>query len=578
MHRTLLTAILAAFVATSAVALTPIQVDGNQIQGSIEATDTEYMPPSVFRSDAAYYRDVYTVDIPAAGMLDIFLESSFDGYLYLFDANGAEVTSNDDYQSTSTSRITTQITAPGLYHIVVTTYGTGATGNYTLTVSDRDPNAIEGAVIPGALEPTDTAPAAGSYDRSDPGYYRDIYPVPAQVGQMMTIDLVSEFDGYLYLIGPSGQVVAYDDDFGGTDRSRIENAIIQETGTHQIVVTSYSQGVTGAYTLTIGTPQDPPEPSPDVAVIIGMPTPGELTPDDNAMLPSIAGNRSEMGYFRDGYIFAGAPGLLVQIDTQYNGFDGYLYLIAPDGTIAGSNDDFQSTAASQISTTLEQVGNYRVVVATYSRGTSGTYTLTIGTPTSTPPVAAPQQPTSTPAPVPTAPNPWGATQQPAAPQQPAWSPAPLATPGQAPAQASAPAPGVVDHSSAVGSQEIPRLDINTTVRGNLVQGDRDQLPTSFARYGTYLNDRYDYIPPVPGQEHFVVEVICDFTSRVYLRDPFGGIIGRSERATPPNTPIVLEADLQYPAPYTTIISTEDENATGNYVLSFSNTGGMNPSL
>jgi hypothetical protein len=68
----------------------------------------------------------------------------------------------------------------------------------------------------------------------------------------------SAFDTYLYLIGPSGSVVAQDDDGGGGSNSRIPprcgHYTLPSSGTYTIEVTSFYRNSTGSYTLSLGGP------------------------------------------------------------------------------------------------------------------------------------------------------------------------------------------------------------------------------------------------------------------------------------------------------------------------------------
>jgi kumamolisin len=88
--------------------------------------------------------------------------------------------------------------------------------------------------------------------------YADWYSFSGTAGQQVAILLTSSaFDTYLNLIGPSGSVVAYNDDGGGGTNSRIPATSgyfsLPSSGTYIIEVTSYAANATGNYTLTTTT-------------------------------------------------------------------------------------------------------------------------------------------------------------------------------------------------------------------------------------------------------------------------------------------------------------------------------------
>ena len=69
--------------------------------------------------------------------MQIDLQSSTDTYLYLLSGsgmNGSVITSDDDGGTGLNSRITRSLSA-GTYTIEATTYSSGATGSFTLSLS-----------------------------------------------------------------------------------------------------------------------------------------------------------------------------------------------------------------------------------------------------------------------------------------------------------------------------------------------------------------------------------------------------------------------------------------------------------
>jgi Mg-chelatase subunit ChlD len=86
------------------------------------------------------------------------------------------------------------------------------------------------------------------------GVYTALYGFTGTAGQPATISLSSaDFDAYLYLFGPAGNVVASDDDSGGGTNSRIQ-ITLPSSGLYTVWATSYNAGLgpaTGAFTLLL---------------------------------------------------------------------------------------------------------------------------------------------------------------------------------------------------------------------------------------------------------------------------------------------------------------------------------------
>jgi hypothetical protein len=95
------------------------------------------------------------------------------------------------------------------------------------------------------------------------GNYYDGYTFSGSAGQQIAVSMSSSaFDTYLYLLGPSGNPVAEDDDGGGGLNSRIPAGssflTLPSNGTYTIRASSFSPGSTGAYSLTLTLNTPPP--------------------------------------------------------------------------------------------------------------------------------------------------------------------------------------------------------------------------------------------------------------------------------------------------------------------------------
>jgi hypothetical protein len=184
--------------------------------------------------------------------------SAFDTYLILKDPAG-EQTENDDSEAGSDvghSSIEADLTEAGTYQVLVTSYESGVSGAYSLTI---DPSARPNRRSRASRDVTTLAvggPVSGALENSDPtfedGEYHDTYVFNGSEGETVRIELSStDFDTYLGLVTPSGQEIANDDFDGDTERSVIE-LTLPETGRYRVQATSYAAAETGRYRLMLG--------------------------------------------------------------------------------------------------------------------------------------------------------------------------------------------------------------------------------------------------------------------------------------------------------------------------------------
>lgn len=86
------------------------------------------------------------------------------------------------------------------------------------------------------------------------GQFSDTYPYDFGAGDRVVLTLDSpDFDTYLVVRSPSGREMVNDDSGFGNLNSRLE-VVMSESGTYQVVVTSYSVGATGRYHLHVDQP------------------------------------------------------------------------------------------------------------------------------------------------------------------------------------------------------------------------------------------------------------------------------------------------------------------------------------
>ena len=207
--------------------------------------------------DDGEFIDIYEFTGRPGQRVTIDLRSDdFDTYVILEVPNGDQQ-ENDDAEDTTDSLLVTDITESGTYRVGVTSYETGETGAYRLTIDQVDASAgrpqqnrdVEtltvGRTTVGELESGDQALGTGEY--------QDTYVFDGRAGQSVNVEMTSsDFDTYVALVTPGGDIIENDDFEGSTSRSVVE-LNLTETGRYRVTATSYAHAEIGTYRLTVNT-------------------------------------------------------------------------------------------------------------------------------------------------------------------------------------------------------------------------------------------------------------------------------------------------------------------------------------
>lgn len=199
-------------------------------------------------------------------------------------------------------------------------------------------------------------------DRLPSGEFADVYTFVGRPGQRAVIELQSDdFDPYVFVRSPSGEQFD-NDDFGGDSRRSLLSLDLTEDGSYNVTVTSYAQGESGAYSLSI-------DVSTISAITVRVDHTGKLEAGDEKLTS---------GEYVDEYQFQGAPGQHVSIDLRSTTFDTYLIVRDPNGEQKENDDADDGTVGhSNLEIDLTESGTHRVLVTSYDTGETGTYVLTI---------------------------------------------------------------------------------------------------------------------------------------------------------------------------------------------------------
>jgi len=188
------------------------------------------------------------------------------------------------------------------------------------------------------------------------GQWYDVFHFDALKGQKVVVRMESsDFDTYLYLNSPSGN--SWDnDDYEGESVSQLE-VIATEAGEYEIWASSYTSDMGGTYYIVVELGE--------VAEIVTIQ--GRLDHADTQALK---------GEYFDSHVFEITTDVQVQVELMSLGFDGYLIVTSPSGSV-WRNDDAGSTSISRIGPVAGEQGKWRVDVTTVSEGEVGAYDVIV---------------------------------------------------------------------------------------------------------------------------------------------------------------------------------------------------------
>jgi hypothetical protein len=191
------------------------------------------------------------------------LSDDFDAYLMILGP-GLPLRSNDDGAGACDARITFAAPETGAYRVLVNTILGESTGQFRLRATDQpgpmtagECETLAGIVVtlPATGQLRVGAEVTGEITVSDPvsgdETYLQVWELPLQAGERATVDLLSsDFDAFLYLVGPGIEGAAFDDDSAGACDARL-TFTASESGTFRVAVNTVLSGSVGSYRLRV---------------------------------------------------------------------------------------------------------------------------------------------------------------------------------------------------------------------------------------------------------------------------------------------------------------------------------------
>jgi len=333
------------------------------------------------------------------------LESGdFDSYLVVRGPGGLSEDNDDDpgRRGSTDSAVTFTALADGEVQISATSYETGETGDYSLTLEEggqvyADARGADGrygrgpqsSPVRGPTTSTAVPIAVGESREGrlgqgartlSSGEYVNTFTLRGRRGQQLDLRLSSrEFDPYVQITGPGG-FSAYNDDDADASDSRDSRLIVTlpADGPYEIAATSYEAGESGRYRLSVADGAAYRPSQPDFArfddgveaggmIDIGDTVGGILQSGDETL---------DSGEYVDTYRFQGRRGQRVAAELTSSAFDAYILLTTPSGRQI-ENDDGDDGTNSRLDTALSEDGEYSVAVTSYAAGETGSYRFSV---------------------------------------------------------------------------------------------------------------------------------------------------------------------------------------------------------
>lgn len=241
-----------------------IVLNGQPVEGTLDSNS------NVFPADNSYF-NIYTFQGNAGQQVVLEMTSTeVDSYLILLSPSGASLAQDNDSAGDNNSRLSVTLPTTGTYIILANTNTAGETGRYSLlaaTSGTTGTSSTSGtpSTRPAATGTTpSTRPSSGpllqargslgpgsSVLEADGSFYQE-HTFEGTAGQRVTISLESrDFDPYLILIGPDGQVIEENDDASPTNLNARLTVTLPQTGTYRVYANTYDSSGRGNYTLVV---------------------------------------------------------------------------------------------------------------------------------------------------------------------------------------------------------------------------------------------------------------------------------------------------------------------------------------
>jgi len=232
-----------------------ITVDGTLISGQL-TRDSSTLP-----SDDSYY-DAYSFEGRSGQRVVVEMTSdNIDSYLVLLSPQGRDLAQDDDSAGGSNARLAFTLPEDGTYTVLANSYGPRETGSYALRVTDgvsaSDPSS--GRLVSGPQGGVQALPMSvegilgrNSQILAQDGSRYEEFLFDGNAGQQVTIALDSrEFDPFVILVGPDGEVLDSNDDVSQSSYNAGLSVTLPVTGRYRVLANSFDASGSGRFSLRV---------------------------------------------------------------------------------------------------------------------------------------------------------------------------------------------------------------------------------------------------------------------------------------------------------------------------------------
>jgi hypothetical protein len=275
-----------------------------------------------------------------------------DPYLYLLGPDGTKLAEDDDSLGNFNAQIFWDAALDGTYRIVATTHNGKVLGPFKLTVAELDTLLLQNGKATATAQLSPDAPRM-EMKPSRAG------AVTLEGGKWYRFTMASsDFNPYLYLLGPTNKVLTKENyTYGGINSEIIWSS--PAPGTYYLLATSYDRKG-GNFTLTATAVETLTLQNGKATV------PGKLAADS----PRFANKSSCV------YAVEFEAGKTYQIDLVSQDFDAYLYLLG-GGKVVAHDDDSGGGLNARIIYDAKVSGVYHVQACSLGAPGNGNYNLTV---------------------------------------------------------------------------------------------------------------------------------------------------------------------------------------------------------
>ncbi len=185
--------------------------------------------------------DTYPVTLQPGETLLVWMESPvLDPVIEIVDETNTIIATDDDSGSDVNAFVGLHTALASTLTIRATTFEGQTSGPYQLQYGIGQIEWLE--TISGQL-------LDGDSQHPDDGSWMDIHLIEATAGQSLIAQLASfDFDAYLEVVGPDGQVVGRNDDHGSLTDAFL-TLFLEQSGPHTLRINAFEPSETGQYTL-----------------------------------------------------------------------------------------------------------------------------------------------------------------------------------------------------------------------------------------------------------------------------------------------------------------------------------------